>query len=78
MAAAVPAASPAAAASTEPDAAGDENVGNGEGKQFITGKCDSDADCESTCCASGLCSAVAVAAAKGGCGFVATKRMFWA
>jgi len=85
-----PAAEPAAAAAPAPatsnvvaDAQGTENLGNGEGKQFITGVCDSNADCASACCASGLCSAVAVAAAKGGCGFVASKRMlarrtFWA
>jgi len=56
--------------------AGAQNVGLGNGSQFITGQCFSDADCASTCCASGSCSAVAVAAAKGGCGFVASKRDF--
>ncbi|MCJ1371577.1 hypothetical protein MMC20_002795 [Loxospora ochrophaea] len=78
-AAATPAAAPAPATSAAvaggaaDNAAGSANVGNGEGKQFITGQCDSDADCASACCASGLCSAKAVAAAKGGCGFVANK-----
>ncbi|KAK8930054.1 hypothetical protein H634G_01382 [Metarhizium anisopliae BRIP 53293] len=52
-----------------------KNVGQGNGKQFITGKCLSDADCSTNCCAGknggGVCSAVAVANADGktGCGF---------
>ncbi|KAK1981696.1 hypothetical protein LZ30DRAFT_781860 [Colletotrichum cereale] len=56
-------------------AAGSRNVGTGNGKQFITGQCLSDADCASGCCAGpkGACSAVAVANANGktGCGFTA-------
>jgi hypothetical protein len=54
---------------------GAENVGNGQGKQFITGQCFSDADCASGCCAklngAGQCSGPAVAfdAGKQGCGF---------
>lgn len=34
-----------------PDPAGAKNKGNGAGKQFITGACESDADCASNCCA---------------------------
>ncbi|KAK2055156.1 hypothetical protein LY76DRAFT_521027 [Colletotrichum caudatum] len=56
-------------------AAGSQNVGKGNGQQFITGQCLSDADCASGCCAGpkGVCSAVAVANANGktGCGFTA-------
>ncbi|RDL33843.1 uncharacterized protein BP5553_08211 [Venustampulla echinocandica] len=52
---------------------GAKNVGNGAGKQFITGQCLSNADCESTCCANplGICSAPAAALQNGktGCGF---------
>ncbi|KAF1733507.1 hypothetical protein CRV24_007411 [Beauveria bassiana] len=33
------------------DPAGAADVGNGQGKQFITGGCLSDADCRSGCCA---------------------------
>lgn len=57
------------------DPAGDKNVGNGQGLQFITGACLSDADCASECCAtlngSGVCSAKAAANEQGkqGCGF---------
>ncbi|TQV92452.1 hypothetical protein V2A60_007142 [Cordyceps javanica] len=57
------------------DAAGAANVGNGQGKQFITGACLSDADCASGCCAGlkdgAVCSARAVANEQGkqGCGF---------
>ncbi|EMR61946.1 putative biotrophy-associated secreted protein 2 protein [Eutypa lata UCREL1] len=58
------------------DEAGSQNVGKGDGSQFITGQCLSDADCASGCCANpdGVCSAVAVAneAGKEGCGFVGT------
>lgn len=57
--------------------AGSENVGQGNGSQFITGQCTSDADCASGCCAgsegsdTGACSAVLVAEENGktGCGF---------
>lgn len=58
-----------------PDPAGEKNVGNQAGKQFITGACLSDADCASGCCAvlngGGICSgpAVSTAQGKGGCGF---------
>ncbi|KAI8665562.1 hypothetical protein LRP88_03935 [Fusarium phalaenopsidis] len=60
------------------DAPGAENVGKGNGQQFITGQCLSDADCASKCCAgkagssNGACSAIAVANENGktGCGFV--------
>ncbi|OAA46812.1 hypothetical protein NOR_02448 [Metarhizium rileyi] len=59
------------------DPAGAKNLGNGQGKQFITGQCLSDADCASACCAqqnggAGVCSGVGAAfqAGKTGCGFV--------
>ncbi|PHH81437.1 hypothetical protein CDD82_784 [Ophiocordyceps australis] len=54
---------------------GQANIGNGAGKQFITGSCLSDADCASGCCATkagkGVCSAKLVANEDGkeGCGF---------
>ncbi|KAM3461382.1 hypothetical protein NHJ6243_005040 [Beauveria neobassiana] len=57
------------------DPSGAANVGNGQGKQFITGGCLSDADCASGCCAGlqdgAVCSARAVANEQGkqGCGF---------
>ncbi|KAK7955258.1 biotrophy-associated secreted protein 2 [Apiospora saccharicola] len=54
-------------------AAGSANVGKGDGSQFITGQCASDADCASKCCAGpkGACAAEAVANENGknGCGF---------
>lgn len=54
-------------------AAGSSNVGKGDGSQFITGQCASDADCASKCCAGpkGACAAEAVANENGknGCGF---------
>lgn len=67
-----------APAGVDNGAAGAENVGTGNGSQFITGQCFSDADCASGCCAgrqgstTGACSAVLVAEADGktGCGFV--------
>ena len=51
--------------------AGSQNVGLGDGSQFITGSCLSDADCASGCCAAatGLCAAEAVANEGQGCGF---------
>ncbi|KAI6263090.1 hypothetical protein MCOR19_000730 [Pyricularia oryzae] len=62
-----------------PDPSGAKNVGNGAGKQFITGACRSTADCaQPACCAGiagdssiGICSGLAVgnAAGKTGCGF---------
>ncbi|KIV83545.1 hypothetical protein PV11_05564 [Exophiala sideris] len=51
--------------------AGAANVGNGAGKQFITGQCLSDADCASGCCGfnSGLCAGAIIAQTRdGGCG----------
>lgn len=55
------------------DQAGSQNVGKGDGSQFITGQCVADADCASGCCAkpNGVCSAPAVANEQGkqGCGF---------
>lgn len=59
-----------------PDPNGANNVGNGQGLQFITGGCLSDADCASGCCAGlasgeAVCSGPAVSFAQGkqGCGF---------
>ncbi|KAF6827730.1 biotrophy-associated secreted protein 2 [Colletotrichum plurivorum] len=64
-----------AAGGVNEGAAGSENVGKGNGSQFITGQCLSDADCASGCCAGpkGACSARAVAEENGktGCGFTA-------
>jgi hypothetical protein len=61
------------AAPSPQDPAGSANIGQGNGQQFITGSCTSDADCASQCCAkpAGKCSAVAVQFADGkqGCGF---------
>ncbi|EJP62690.1 uncharacterized protein BBA_08405 [Beauveria bassiana ARSEF 2860] len=57
------------------DPAGAADVGNGQGKQFITGGCLSDADCRSGCCAGlkdgAVCSSPDVAFDQGkqGCGF---------
>lgn len=59
-----------------PNNAGAKSVGLGDGSQFITGGCVSDADCSSACCANasnvGVCSAEAAAFQNGkaGCGFV--------
>jgi hypothetical protein len=65
----------------QPDPAGAKNVGNGQGRQFITGECTSDADCASGCCALvntgaqrfGICSGPAANTQNGkqGCGFPA-------
>ncbi|KAI2629317.1 hypothetical protein GGS26DRAFT_121084 [Hypomontagnella submonticulosa] len=60
-----------------PDPAGEKNIGNGAGVQFIGGQCLSSADCASTCCAVvtgqnfGLCSGLGAQfqAGKAGCGF---------
>lgn len=55
------------------DPAGVPHVGNGQGQQFITGQCLSDADCASGCCAfpTGICSGPGAAFQQGkqGCGF---------
>lgn len=60
----------------DPNAAGAANVGTGSGAQFITGQCLSDADCASTCCATGgACAARAVVESPQDareCGFVGT------
>lgn len=51
---------------------GSQNVGNGNGAQFITGQCFSDADCASGCCGfnSGKCAGAVIAQTRdGGCGF---------
>ncbi|KAI0835667.1 hypothetical protein F5Y06DRAFT_299496 [Hypoxylon sp. FL0890] len=68
----------AASAQVTPNDAGAKNVGQGDGQQFITGGCVSDADCASACCAEvestglGVCSAEAASSQNGklGCGFV--------
>ncbi|KAI1633097.1 hypothetical protein F4809DRAFT_644758 [Biscogniauxia mediterranea] len=65
-------------AALTPNNAGAKNVGQGNGQQFITGGCVSDADCSSACCAEvqgtglGVCSAEAASNQNGklGCGFV--------
>ena len=55
------------------DPAGDKNVGNGRGVQFIGGQCLSAKDCASGCCAlpCGICSGPGAQfqAGKQGCGF---------
>ncbi|KAI1355949.1 hypothetical protein F5Y01DRAFT_113653 [Xylaria sp. FL0043] len=60
----------------DPNTAGAANVGKGDGSQFITGQCLSDADCASTCCATdGKCAARAVVESPQDprdCGFVGT------
>lgn len=66
-----------ALAQLTPNNAGARNVGQGNGSQFITGGCVSDADCSSGCCAQvaatgdGVCSAEAASEQNGktGCGF---------
>jgi N-methylhydantoinase B/oxoprolinase/acetone carboxylase alpha subunit len=73
-AAAAAAATPAAALSGARAAAAANPglAGNGQAKQFITGACDSDADCASGCCGfnTGLCAGAIVAQERdGGCGF---------
>ncbi|KAI1313189.1 hypothetical protein F5Y03DRAFT_158764 [Xylaria venustula] len=64
----------------DPNAAGAQNVGAGDGSQFITGQCLSDADCASGCCATGgACAARAVvesAQDPRDCGFVGTLARF--
>ncbi|RDA94278.1 hypothetical protein CP533_0571 [Ophiocordyceps camponoti-saundersi (nom. inval.)] len=60
----------------KPDPAGEKNVGNGEGDQFIGGRCLSNADCQDQCCAQvggqtfALCSGPGAAnqSGKQGCG----------
>ncbi|KAK8067312.1 hypothetical protein PG997_014059 [Apiospora hydei] len=63
----------AGAAAVDTSKPGSQNVGKGDGSQFITGQCASDADCASGCCAKpkGVCSAEAVSNVDGkqGCGF---------
>jgi hypothetical protein len=55
------------------DPAGDKNVGNAVGRQFIGGQCLSAKDCASGCCAlpCGICSGPGAQfqAGKQGCGF---------
>ncbi|KAK8135671.1 hypothetical protein PG984_003611 [Apiospora sp. TS-2023a] len=64
-----------------PNASGARDVGNGSGKQFTTGGCVADADCQEGCCAGGATSSTGKAAGicsgigaefqngKTGCGF---------
>lgn len=56
------------------DPAGEKNVGNGVGRQFIGGQCLDATDCASGCCAlpCGICSGPAASfqAGKQGCGFI--------
>jgi hypothetical protein len=60
------------------DPAGEKNVGNGKGQQFIGGQCLSAKDCASGCCAlpCGICSGPGAQfqAGKQGCGFQAKNR----
>ncbi|RYO97735.1 hypothetical protein DL765_011070 [Monosporascus sp. GIB2] len=73
------AAGPNAGAGGAVGGAGGENpnVGSGNGQQFITGECFSDADCASGCCSptgqdrtKAACAARLVAEETSGCGFV--------
>ncbi|TDZ39559.1 hypothetical protein C8034_v002877 [Colletotrichum sidae] len=65
----------ASALAITPNNAGARNVGKGDGSQFITGGCVSNADCSSKCCADasgvGVCSAEAAQFQNGknGCNF---------
>ncbi|KAJ1324491.1 hypothetical protein MN608_10556 [Microdochium nivale] len=68
-------------AAVTPNASGARDVGNGQGRQFTTGGCVSDADCQQGCCAGGATSSTGRAAGicsgigaefqngKTGCGF---------
>jgi hypothetical protein len=53
---------------------GAQNVGKGDGSQFITGQCLSDADCASTCCNknTGVCNAIGAVGIEN-CGFRAAS-----
>ncbi|KAK0715414.1 hypothetical protein B0H67DRAFT_610239 [Lasiosphaeris hirsuta] len=60
-----------------PNPSGSRDVGNGQGKQFTTGGCVNDADCQEGCCANnsldvGICSGIGAEFQndKQGCGFV--------
>ena len=69
-AAAAPAPAPAASAPAAGEAAAP--AAGGQGKQFITGTCASDADCASGCCGfnTGKCAGAVIAQERdGGCGF---------
>ncbi|KAI0018884.1 hypothetical protein F4780DRAFT_793887 [Xylariomycetidae sp. FL0641] len=71
----------ASALALTPNDAGARDVGNGEGAQFTTGGCVSDADCQEGCCAGGasdaegnevgICSGIGAEfqSGKTGCGF---------
>ncbi|KAL2201987.1 hypothetical protein CC79DRAFT_1401694 [Sarocladium strictum] len=71
----------AASAQLVPNESGASNVGNGQGQQFTTGGCVSDADCQEGCCAggatsfngvdAGICSGIGAEFQNGktGCGF---------
>ncbi|KXJ86835.1 biotrophy-associated secreted protein 2 [Microdochium bolleyi] len=64
-----------------PNNAGARDVGNGQGRQFTTGGCVADADCQQGCCAggatsitgraAGICSGIGAEFQNGktGCGF---------
>ncbi|KAK1766607.1 hypothetical protein QBC33DRAFT_105837 [Phialemonium atrogriseum] len=59
-----------------PNNSGARDVGNGAGKQFTTGGCVADADCQEGCCANngqgiGICSGIGAEFQNGkqGCGF---------
>ncbi|KAB5549506.1 hypothetical protein GE09DRAFT_176234 [Coniochaeta sp. 2T2.1] len=67
---AAPAPSPAGSTTVDTSKAGSANVGKGNGLQFITGQCFSNADCASTCCNknTGLCNAIGAVGIEN-CGF---------
>lgn len=67
------AANGAVASQIDTSLAGSQNVGKGDGSQFITGQCFSDADCASTCCNknTGSCNAIGAIGIEN-CGFLAS------
>ncbi|KAK5656759.1 hypothetical protein OQA88_4307 [Cercophora sp. LCS_1] len=67
----------AVSAQAIPNPAGARDVGNGQGRQFTTGGCVANADCQEGCCANngqgtGICSGIGAEFQNGkqGCGFV--------
>jgi len=71
----------AAVSGLKPDPNGVPHIGNGQGEQFITGQCLSNADCASACCATlgdiGICSGPGASTQQGktGCGFVSKRAL---